>query len=216
MGIYRELMRVACGLAICTSIQAASDQATRVPAPHTQGDNFDCQVGACVMPSKGAYPYLVIGMFHSAASAEQSQQLFRQMRAQGLWQDLPADPIAFFAALQPVSIQLADNRALAMLISQEEAAVVLPKRGDLVRYSPHFGAHEQPPTDPIQRAHWAIDGCLAVVCRADDKPCFSEFRAGVYRRQDGKAISPNTFKVLPEAGVIDVQSLRPITVRSSL
>lgn len=210
MGIRTRLMLAAFLLAGHGSVSAAADKNLALPLPHQQGDNFHCQAGACVMPAKGAYPYMVIGLFHSAASAEQSQQLFNQMRALQFWQDLPNDPAAFYKAIQPVSIQLADGKALAMLMSQAELAVMLPKRGDLVRYSPHFGAHELPPTDPVERSLWAIDGCVAVICRADDKPCFAEFRTGVYRRQDGKAISPLTFEVLPDGGVIDVQSLRPI------
>jgi hypothetical protein len=196
--------------AISCCAQAAPAKPAPTPLPHQPGDNFQCQAGACVLPAYGSYPYLVIGVFHSAATAEQSQHLFSQMRTQHFWQDLPADPAAFSRAIQPVSIQLVDNSALSVLMSQEEAAVMLPQPGDLVRYSPHFGEHELPPTDPVERSLWAIDGCVAVICRAEDKPCFAEFRRGVYRRQDGKAISPTTFQVLPEGGVIDVQSLRPI------
>lgn len=162
------------------------------------------------MPSQGSYPYIVIGLFQAAATASQSQQLFSDMRAQHRWSSLPDDPSAFSAALQPVSITLFDGNALAVLMSQDEVYATTPKPGDLVRYSPHFGVHELPPTDPKARAYWSIDGCVAVICRAQDKACFSRYVQGIFRRPDGMAISPKTFKPLPGGAVIDVQSLLPI------
>jgi len=161
------------------------------------------------MPSQGSYPHLIIGRFQAMASAPQAQRLFTDMRAQHKWQALPDDPMAFYAALQPVIIQLADGKVLAVLMAQDEAHVELPQKGDLVRYSPHRGKYEIPPTDPKERAYWAVDGCVSVICRAEDKACFGRYPAGVFRPKDGVQISPQTFQPVPHGALIDVNSLLP-------
>ena len=84
-----------------------------------------------------------------------------------------------------------------------------PRPGDLIRYSPHRGSYEIPPADPVERAYWSIDGCIAVVCRAEDKACFDRYRQGVFRTSDGVQLSPYTFKPLKHAAAIDPDSLLP-------
>lgn len=193
----------------CVGSALASDAPVKLPIPTQQADRFRCDAHACTMPSQGQYPYVVIGLYQATASAEQSEQLFKDMRVQRRWASLPDDPAAFYAALQPVSIALPNGKALALLMAQEEFAVAKPQAGDLVRYSAHFGTHELPPDDPKARAYWSVDGCVAVICRAQDKACFGRYVQGVFRRPDGMAISPQTFKPLSNGTVIDVESLLP-------
>ncbi|MBB6242992.1 hypothetical protein [Rhodanobacter sp. MP1X3] len=192
------------------SLKAGDSASIKLPAPVRTADIFHCDARYCAMPSQGSYPYIVIGLFQAMATVKQSQQLFIDTRTQHRWLSLPDDPAAFYASLQPVSITLTDGNALAVLMAQDEVYATTPKPGDLVRYSPHFGAYELPPTDPKARAYWSIDGCVAVICRAQDRACFSRYAQGVFRRPDGMAISPKTFKPLPQGTVIDVQSLLPI------
>jgi hypothetical protein len=191
-------------------LRASDDASVKLPVPGRALEMFRCDARYCAMPSQGSYPYIVIGLFQAMATAPQSEQLFNDMRSKRHWLALPDDPSAFYVSLQPISIALPDGHALTVLMAQDEVYATTPKPGDLVRYSPHFGAHEQPPADPKARAYWSIDGCVAVICRAEDKACFSRYAQGVFRRPDGMAMSPRTFKPLLQSTAIDVQSLLPI------
>lgn len=177
--------------------------------PTRVADPFHCDTHACPMPSQGAYPHLIVGRFQTAASASQSKRLFAGMRARHLWQGLPASADDFQRYLQPVSILLPDGAVLVALMTQEEFHVAPPRPGDLVRYSPHRGDFEMPPEDPKARPYWAVDGCVAVVCRKQDKSCFGRYLAGVFRARDGVALSPYTFRPLKGAQAIDPDSLLP-------
>jgi len=181
--------------------------------PTRAADPFHCDAHSCPMPGQGAYPHLIVGRFDAAASASQSAQLFAAMRAHHLWQGLPAGAGDFQQNLQPVSILLLDGAALVVLMTQEEFRVAPPHAGDLVRYSPHRGDFEMPPEDPKARTYWAVDGCVAVVCRKQDRSCFGRYLAGVFRTRDGAALSPYTFRPLEGARAIDPDSLLPRDAR---
>lgn len=187
----------------------AAQHGSHLPTPVSTSHAFRCTQHACAMPAAGAYPYLIIGRFQSKATTSQSRQLFKAMRAQEHWQQLPS-ATAFQSGLQPVAIRLPDDSVLAVLMTREEVHVARPHPGDLVRYSPHRGKYEIPPEDPIQRAWWSVDGCVAILCRVGDTSCYKRYRAGVYRPSDGVAISAYTFKPLPRHVAIDPDSLLPV------
>lgn len=177
--------------------------------PTRAADPFRCDAHACPMPPQGAYPHLIVGRFEAAASASESKRLFSAMRARHLWQGLPPDAEDFQRNLQPVSILLPDGAAMVVLMTQEEFQVAPPRTGDLVRYSPHRGDFEMPPEDPKARTYWAVDGCVAVVCRKEDVSCAGRYLAGVFRTRDGVALSPYTFRPLEGVQAIDPDSLLP-------
>lgn len=207
--LHRRMWTGVLASAACLGIGAGAFAGTQVPTPVRQ-HVFACTTQNCAMPDKGAYPYLVVGRFDQAASAQQSKRLFRVMRKQHHWQDLPDSPSDFRANLQPVTIRLADGSRLAVLMTREEMTIAHPQPGDLVRYSPHRGKYEIPPTDPKAAAYWAVDGCVAILCRAGDDACFKRYRTGVYRPSDGVAISARTFEPLPHHVAIDPDSLLPV------
>jgi hypothetical protein len=211
MRVLQRLARIAVATSICAhmGVLLADDSHAKLPLPSHDAKSFRCSAHACSMPSQGQYPYIVIGLYQATASAGQSEQLFTDMRAHHFWSALPDDPVAFYANLQPVSIALPNGKALALLMAQDEFKIAKPQPGDLVRYSAHFGTHEMPPNDPKARAYWSVDGCVAVICREDDKACFGRYAQGVFRRPDGIAISPNTFNPVPNGTAIDVDSLLP-------
>lgn len=196
-------------LCVGLGVALAHEEPWRFPLPSRHADAFRCDAHACAMPYQGAYPYLVIGRFQAMATRLQSEHLFDDMRALHLWSALPHESSAFYAALQPVTIALPDGTALAVLMAQDEAHVALPKPGDLVRYSPHRGTYEIPPADPKARAYWAVDGCVAVLCRAQDTACFGRYVSGVFRPRDGMALSLRTYQPMPRGTVIDVETLLP-------
>lgn len=197
-----------CAGSLC-GVAGAAHHGLHLPTPVLANHAFDCATHACVMPAAGAYPYLIIGHFQAKATPSQSRRLFKAMRAQGHWQQLPASAKTFQSDLQPVAIRLADGSILAVLMTSAEARVARPHSGDLVRYSPHRGKYEIPPEDPVQRAWWSVDGCVAILCRVGDAACFKRYRPGVYRPADGVAISAHTFKPLPHHVAIDPDSLLP-------
>jgi|Hof3ISUMetaT_8_FD_contig_41_59404_length_969_multi_2_in_0_out_0_2 hypothetical protein len=187
----------------------AAKSPPELPTPTHRTEVFKCDERVCAMPGGGSYPHLILGRFQAAASAAQSGTLFTGMRLRGYWKALPDDPGLFFRNLQPVSVRLPDRAIMAVLMTQEEFSVMAPRPGDLIRYSPHRGSYEIPPADPVERAYWSIDGCIAVVCRAEDKACFDRYRQGVFRTSDGVQLSPYTFKPLKHAAAIDPDSLLP-------
>lgn len=207
--LHRRMWAGALASTVCMGIGAGAFAGTKVPTPVRQ-HAFACTTQNCAMPDKGAYPYLVVGRFDQAASAQQSKRLFRAMRRQHHWQHLPNSAGDFRTNLQPVTIRLANGSRLAVLMAREEMTIAHPQSGDLVRYSPHRGKYEIPPTDPKAAAYWAIDGCVAILCRAGDDACFKRYRTGVYRPSDGVAISARTFKPLPHHVAIDPDSLLPV------
>jgi hypothetical protein len=182
--------------------------AAEVPLPTSRAEaSYRCDRDRCAMPADSTYPYVVIGTFVGNASREESVRLYSEMRERGHWQALPSDVERFSETLQPVSIALESGGSLAFLMTQEEAKAVPIQVGDLVRYSPHRGTHEIPPTDPAERSYWAIDGCVAMICRASDKQCFDRYRSGIYRIPDGVALSPSTFKPRAGKAAIDLDTL---------
>lgn len=208
LGWYTMAARVGASL-LGIGSALAGDGPVRLPHPAPPAQAFRCDGTACAMPDSGSYPHLVIGRFAGSASSEQTQSLFRAMRERGHWPALPGNAAAFAVAVQPVAIALDDDHWLTVLMSQEEAQAAPIAPGDLVRYSPHRAPHERPPTDPATRAAWDIYGCVAVLCRTEDTPCFTRYPAGVFRARDGAALSPRTFQ--PRRGVpaIDPDTLLP-------
>lgn len=207
-GWHRMLGRMGAGLLGVGSALAGED-AVRLPRPTTPSQVFRCDADACAMPGNGSFPHLVIGRFAATATAAQGQSLFQAMRVQGHWQALPDDAPGFVATVQPVAIALDDGRWLAVLMSQEEAHAAPIAPGDLVRYTPHRGEREPPPEEAGARAYWDVYGCVAIICRAEDTPCFARYATGVFRARDGTALSPRTFQPLRGTPAIDPDTLLP-------
>lgn len=78
---------------LCSGIgsSVAHEGRSELPIPTSEARAFRCDAQDCVMPSQGAYPYLVIGRFQATATARQSRQLFSNMRARHLWSALPVN-----------------------------------------------------------------------------------------------------------------------------
>ena len=169
---------------------------------------FDCSQ-RCGIEQEGAYPHLIVGRVDGVASAEQSAALFQAMRKAGHWEALPADPEAFRQAIQPVSIRLPAGRSYTVLITQKEAQAAPLKVGDFVRYAPHRGVNETPPTQADALAYWLITGCVAVLCRGVDQACIGGYRDGVYRAGDGVQLTSDGHAQAPGGARIDPYSMRP-------
>lgn len=123
---------------------------------------------------------------------------------------MPAEPADFQRALQSVTLRLpGSGHEYTVLISQNEAALLKLRAGDWVRYSPHFGTHESPPDDPVERAYWAVSGCIATLCVSGDSVCAQGYREGVYDQGTGQARTADGLQARPDAPRIDPVSMRP-------
>lgn len=161
------------------------------------------------MPERGAYPHLVIGRIVAVADATQAQALFDAMRRRGRWSALPASGDVFWKNLQPVAIDAGSGTVMVTLTSQEEMHAAPLQVGDFVRYSPHRGQYKQPPTDKTAAAFWGVDGCVAVLCRGNDKQCAKRYARGLFRASDGVQLSQSTLKPLQHGMTIDAETMLP-------
>jgi len=195
---------MACGFACSILLLAA---ATGVSSAHAAP--FDC-AKRCGVDQEGAYPHLIVGTVDGIATPEQSAALFQAMRKAKRWAALPTDLETFRKSVQPVSIRLPSGRSYTVLITQEEAKAAPINVGDFVRYSPHRGDYEKPPSDaPDVVAYWKSTGCVAVLCRAGDGACAGGYRNGIYRASDGAALSMDGKPAGINALGIDPNSMRP-------
>jgi hypothetical protein len=176
--------------------------------PLGQATAFDC-AHKCGVAQDSAYPHFVIGTVEAVADAAQTVSLFQGMRTAGRWKELPASSARFLEEVQAVSIRLPGGRSHTVLISRREADAAPLHMSDVVRYAPHRGINEKPPSDAEALAYWRQIGCIAVLCRAGDKTCANAYRPGVYRVADGASLSPDGKSTDPNAPKIDLTSMRP-------
>jgi len=163
----------------------------------------------CGLQQDKSYPNLVVGTLVSLPDEKQSGDLFASMRSAKRWLQLPEDAKPFWDFVQPVTIKLPSGRIYTVMITQEEAKAAPLRPGDLVRYSPHRGAYEKPPADPVAAAYWGITGCVAGLCSASDKSCAPRYRTGVFRANDGTALTEDGAHTDPKAQNIDPVSMLP-------
>ena len=161
------------------------------------------------MPEHGAYPHLVIGRIVAIADANQARTLFDAMRRRGRWSALPRSADVFWKNLQPVAIDAGSGFVMIALTSQDDMHAEPLQVGDFVRYSPHRGKYETPPSEKIAALFWSIDGCVALLCRESDKQCVKHYVSGFFRTTDGVQLSPRTLAPLRHGIVIDAESMLP-------
>lgn len=189
----------ACVLAVGAAASAATPDAQRA---------FACSELACGIPAQGAFPHFVVGRIAAIATADDATTLFTTMRARRRWTALPAGADAFWRHVQPVAME-AGGAIFVVLTGREEMRAAPLAVGDFVRYSPHRGQFEVPPTEARATAYWAVDGCVATLCRARDRACFERYVSGVYRTDDGLQLSPASFAPLPRGTTIDTTTMAP-------
>jgi hypothetical protein len=171
--------------------------------------SFACFQMRCGMPERGAYPHLVVGRIVAVANAAQAHTLFDAMRRRGRWSGLPASGDTFWKNLQPVAIDVGSGTVMVTLTSQDEMHAAPLEVGDFVRYSPHRGRYETPPTDKTAAAFWAVDGCVAVLCRATDRQCMTHYLSGIFDVESGVQLANGSLKPLRHGAVIDTLTMWP-------
>lgn len=168
-----------------------------------------CSGSDCEIIKEIPYKNLVVGIFQSSLDSRQTGKYFHEARSQGVLGNLPDDESRFAQAIQPVVVQIDQTTAKIYLISQQEAKASEFHSGDLVRFSPHRGGREMPPShDPAAVTYWNTLGCVAVLCRAEDAACRQRYKEGIYRLSDGQALNVNG-EPIADHSAIDPGSMLP-------
>lgn len=179
-----------------------------LPTAEARQSHASCADFSCGLSTEGSFPYLAVGRVAAVADAAQSSMLFRHMRRQGGWKALPEDDLRFGREIQTLVIDAGD-RLMAVNMSRAEMAAAPIQPGDFVRYAPHHGAFEKPPEEAVAAAFWAIDGCVAILCRAGDDACVRRYMPGVFDKSSGMQMSLAPPRVLPNGRTVDVDTLLP-------
>lgn len=165
-----------------------------------------CTVGDCGLRTASAYEYLVIARVGRIATDEEMRRLYGWAKPR-IWRDFQDDE-ADYLRRNRLFVLPADRAGAPVMVhmSHEEFRRVGFEPGDLVRYIPHVrGAH--PGAD--ESLYSDLAGCIAVLCRASDPACASQYRTGVFRRADGVELVFRTQQPKPGGVVVDPVSLLP-------
>lgn len=175
---------------------------------------FDCASADCGLPGDGPYPHLVVGAVRRVADESDAEAVFRRARTRGYWAALPDDLPGFIRAIQMMSIEIpgADGpEEITLLMGREHFDAIKIAAGDLVRYIPHPPGHSAPPSnDPAAAAYWSLFGCIAVLCRAQDRLCPARHVQGVYGLGDGVQLDAHTRAPLAGGARVDPGTYLPI------
>lgn len=168
--------------------------------------SFDCSTDACGLPGDGPFPHIVVGTVKRVADDTEAQTVFGWARAHEYWAALPEDPQRFAFTIQLMSIAIPGAegpRNVTLLMGREHYDAIKIAAGDLVRYIPHETGHSAPGFDDRgANAYWELFGCIAVLCRAEDKACPARYAPGVYRLNDGVQLGADLWT--PVAGGVRV------------
>lgn len=178
-------------------------------------DSFDCDENHCNLFARGTYPNLVVGEVAAVASDKEAIKVFRWAKSHGHWPTLPDDESAFVKLVQVMSIAVpndGETTELTLLMSREEFETSEIYPGDFARYTSHLFDEPMSATfeSKTARLYWDLFGCIAVLCRADDKDCPNRYAPGVYRVKDGIGLDPETGKPLTPVRKVDPETYFPL------
>jgi len=182
---------------------------------------YDCsETARCGLPGDGANPKLVLGRVLDVADETEAMTIFHWARDHGYWSGLPDDAPAFAKAIQVMSVEVpagSELNPVTLLMGRKEFNTIGIASGDFVRHAPHplaevaLPGYPNDPKDP----YWAIFGCIAVLCRADDVDCPQKYQAGIYDQQ-GLPIDPGSGQPLTARPAIDPITYLPREHNSAL
>lgn len=131
------------------------------------------------------------------------------------WRNLPKGKSSYLAAANLIAVIPPPSNSLAspsaLLMGRDEFNTVKIEPGDLVRYAPHRKAHEAPQGDATALAiYWGATGCIAVLCKAQDKGCFGRYQEGTFSRDTGEQIDAVRGTPIPGGTAIDTTTWLPL------
>lgn len=176
---------------------------------------FDCTHPRCGLPGDGPYHDIVVGRIAHEATDKQAAAIFRWARAHGYWKGLPADVKGFQKTVQIMAVEIQGPQGpkdLTLLMGRPDFEAVGIAVGDTVRFRPHpstAGSPETQASDP----YWQLFGCIAVLCRAEDRACARRYVPGIYRHADGVALDADSGAPIHGGIRIDTGTYLPLTAR---
>lgn len=198
-------------LALSAALMLGACGAASAAEPATCGDK------GCPIGSDGAYPHLIIGKLVSIGDEPDMLQVKQWAKANGYWKHLPEpdDPYARTVRAATIAVTTAQGeRRMTVFMQKAELSTDTYRAGDLVRYSPHNYALERPEGSAQDMALFrGLTGCVATLCRQEDRSCDGRHPHGVYTKAQGHPVDPDTGAPLKQGVTIDPQTL---LVKSSI
>ena len=176
-----------------------------------------CATGNCGLRSSSAYPELVIGVFQHVYDDNEMRQLYRWGKTSNVWRDFDDDLDDFLARNRVLLVSVGKAREPFILItSKAEYDGAPPLPGDLVRYVPLRPHHDAEGRKAPSRFS-VLSGCIAILCRTTDGPCFKNYEEGFFNKNTGAEINLRTDKTVPSGKVVDPMTALPVkAVKSAL
>lgn len=176
-----------------------------------------CAMGNCGLRTSSAYTELVIGVFQHVYDDSEMRQLYRWGKTSNVWRDFDDDLDDFLARNRVLRISVGKAREPFILItSKAEYDGAPPLPGDLVRYVPLRSHHDAEGRKAPSRFS-VLSGCIAILCRTSDGPCFKNYEEGFFSNSTGVEINVRTDKAVPSGKVVDPITALPLkAVKSAL
>jgi len=176
-----------------------------------------CVIGDCGLRSSSAYTELVIGVFQHVYDDSEMRQLYRWGKTSNVWRDFDDDLDDFLARNRVLRISVGKAQTPFILItSRAEYDGAPPLPGDLVRYVPLRPHHDAEGRKAPSRFS-VLSGCIAILCRTSDGPCFKNYEEGFFSNSTGVEINLRTEKAIPSGKVVDPITALPLkAVKSAL
>ena len=175
---------------------------------------FDCSSDACGLPGDGPFSNLVVGTVKRVANDADARTVFHWARKHGYWAALAEDAQRFPHTIQMMSVEVPGARGpreITLLMGRGHYDAIRIVAGDLVRYTPRRPGNAAPDSkDPGADAYRKLFGCIAVLCRAEDRSCPARYTAGVYRLGDGVQLGADLGTPLAGGVQVDTGTYLPI------
>ena len=174
-----------------------------------------CSSFSCGVLKDGTYDHIVVGTVTRVATEEEFHRVFDWAKAHDMWKSLPENFNSYMANVKLVQIDISAanpkevEAPINLFMQIEEYTPAPPAIGDLVRYAPHDKEHYVTPDQQDRYAlFYGLTGCIAILCRKEDKACFNGFGPGAYRKDTGAQIDPATNEIKANGSRIDTVTAR--------
>ena len=208
---FRQLLG-AIWLLVCVLVLAPASFSAAAQEPVAKASAASppgCTAGDCGLRSSSAYGQLVIGVVQHLYNDREMRELYHWGKRTGVWRDFDDDLSDFLARNKVVRIAVGESRTPFILVtSRAEHDGAPPLAGDLVRYVPLGPQHDAEGRKAPSRFS-VLAGCIAILCRTTDGPCFKNYQEGFFSRAIGVEISSETGRALPAGKAVDPSTALP-------
>lgn len=169
-----------------------------------------CATGDCGLRSSSANPDLVIGILQHVYDENEMQRLYQWGKSTGIWHDFDDDLNDFLTRNRVLLVNAGEkNSSLLLIISSSEYFDAPPVDGDLVRYVPLRPYHDAEGRKAPSRFS-VLSGCIAILCRKSDVPCFGNYIDGIFDIRTGLEITRKVDQYNPHRKAVDPITALPV------